>query len=248
MLDFGLAVAIQDGPEPDPAPGEEKPNAIGTYAYAAPEQQKRQAVDFRADIYTVGLVLRELLTLRTPIDEPISVLEVRDDVAPQLVEVINKALEPSKDARWQSAREFRDTLLEVYRDSYKEISIAEFDSDDESTVSIDNMAYLEGGSFLMGSAEVREEAPEFEAYVEPFYMDITPVTCEQYAEFIEATSASYPKATGDRGDPRRRNGLRGVGGQTSARGKGMGIRRARKSKSKISLGIVRARYDPLQFR
>ena len=197
VLDFGLAVAIQDEPEPDPAPGEEKRNVVGTHAYAAPEQQKRQATDFRADIYTVGLVLRELLTLRTPIDEPISVLEVRDDVAPQLVEVINKALEPSRDARWQSAREFRDALLKVYHDSYKEISIGEFDSDDEATISTDDMAYLEGGSFLMGSADIREEAPEFEAYVEPFYMDITPVTCGQYAEFIEATGASHPKFWND---------------------------------------------------
>lgn len=197
VLDFGLAVAIQDEPELEPEPGEEKPNVIGTHAYASPEQRDHQAVDFRSDIYTVGLVLRELLTLRTPIDEPISVLEARDDVAPQLVEVIQKALEPRKDARWQSAREFRDTLLEVYRDSYKEIRIGDLDPDVESGVSAENMAYLEGGSFLMGSAEVREESPEFEAYVEPFYMDLHPVTCEQYAEFIKATDASHPKFWND---------------------------------------------------
>ena len=39
----------------------------------SPEQRKLHAIDSRADIYSVGMVLAELFTLRTPMDEPVAV-------------------------------------------------------------------------------------------------------------------------------------------------------------------------------
>ena len=52
LTDFGIASLA----------GDEKARLIGTPAYMAPEQARKQAVDARADIYAVGLVLREALT------------------------------------------------------------------------------------------------------------------------------------------------------------------------------------------
>lgn len=45
----------------------------------------------------------------------------------------------------------------------------------------------------MGNNDVKEEAPEEEVYVEPFWMDIYPVTVEQYRKFVEATGANLPR-------------------------------------------------------
>lgn len=190
VLDFGLAVAILEDPEPDA----EKPKRMaGTTAYAAPEQRRQQAADFRADLYTVGLILHELLTLRTPVDEPVTVVETRQDVAPSIIGILDKALRSDRDQRWQSAGEFRETLRTAYDDSYRKISVTEVQTESGATVSTENMVYLEGGSFLMGSNDVSEERPEFETYVEPFYMDTHPVTVEEYTEFREARGHREPK-------------------------------------------------------
>ena len=193
VLDFGLALAIED--EPGPAsPGPAVSNrVVGTLAYTAPEQRRHLQTDFRADLYTVGLMLQELLTLRTPLDEPISVMEARTDVAPSIIRTLDMALEEDRDRRWQSAREFREALEKAYSGSYRRTSISVFDSDGGIEVSTKNMVYLDGGNFLMGSNETREEAPEFEAYVEPFYIDTYPVTVEEYAAFTQATGYREPK-------------------------------------------------------
>jgi formylglycine-generating enzyme required for sulfatase activity len=55
------------------------------------------------------------------------------------------------------------------------------------------MVFLEGGSFLMGSSDSLEEGPQFEATVDPFFVDVYPVTNEQYREFLESTGHPEPK-------------------------------------------------------
>ena len=99
VLDFGLALAIEA--EADHAhEGESGKKVVGTLAYAAPEQRKHLPSDLRADLFTVGLLLRELLTLRTPIDDPITVVEARTDVSPSIIRTLDKALEQDRDRRW----------------------------------------------------------------------------------------------------------------------------------------------------
>ena len=74
LLDFGLAKTItqtvvpQRYPQPDHArtPGEEV--FVGTPAYAAPEQAAGRSVDHRADIYSLGVILYELLCGRLPFE------------------------------------------------------------------------------------------------------------------------------------------------------------------------------------
>lgn len=51
-----------------------------------------------------------------------------------------------------------------------------------------NMVHLKGGMFTAGSLDFyAEEAPLRQSVVRPFYLDITPVTNAQFAEFVEAT-------------------------------------------------------------
>lgn len=195
VLDFGLAKAVQE----ELLRAEENPNQqgrmVGTLAYAAPEQRRRQPVDLRADIYAVGLLFQEMLTLRTPMDEPITVEKARKDVAPSLVTVLNKALAEDRDRRWQSAREFRTALEAAFNESYRRTSglqplVARSNGQQAST---ENMVHLAGGSFLMGSNDIREEAPEHEVFVEPFWMDVYPVTVAEFRKFLEATGGTPPK-------------------------------------------------------
>lgn len=196
VLDFGLAAVHEEvmkkkEEEEDTA---KKKRMVGTLAYAAPEQRKLHDVDSRADIYSVGMVLAELFTLRTPMDEPVEVADVRPDVAPSLLAVLEKALAEEKDQRWQTARDFRKALETAFESSYKKKapseSAAAVDGDVGST---EGMVFMEGGRFLMGNDAVREEKPEHEIKVDPFYIDKYPVTVEQYMRFVEATGALPPK-------------------------------------------------------
>lgn len=192
VLDFGLARAVDE--EALTASGRHTEDVVGTWAYAAPEQKKPgRKVDLRADIYSVGLVLHELLTLRTPLDQAVKVQRVRDDVSPSLMEVHDRGLAPEPEDRWQSAGEFREALMQAFEQSYKAVLAPQEEAETGRTASTEGMVYLEGGSFLMGNNEVDEESPEFEAYVEPFYIDKYPVTVKQYAAFLEATGHPAPR-------------------------------------------------------
>jgi formylglycine-generating enzyme required for sulfatase activity/tRNA A-37 threonylcarbamoyl transferase component Bud32 len=193
ILDFGLARALEIEAQVVDETTVDPNRIIGTVAYAAPEQTRFGNVDLRADLYAAGLLLREMLTLRTPLDEPAEVSQVRGDVAPSLLTVLEKALRLEKEDRWQTAGEFRAALVKAYRESYQPQAAPAFQASSGRPVSTEDMIYLEGGSFLMGSNERPEEAPPFEAHVEPFYIDACPVTNEKYAEFLKATHHTEPK-------------------------------------------------------
>jgi len=193
VLDFGLAVAVEEE-QVELKPGDPKPKrVVGTAVYASPEQHQHKPIDLRSDLYTLGLVMHEMLTLRTPVDEPVTVVDVRQDVAPSVIEVLNKSVQHEKERRWQSAREFRKALEDAYQGSYSRVEAASITTDSGKEVSTESMVYMPGGSFMMGSSEVREEAPEFETYVEPFYIDRYPVSVEEYEAFIAETGHPEPK-------------------------------------------------------
>jgi formylglycine-generating enzyme required for sulfatase activity len=168
----------------------------GTWAYAAPEQKRRWAIDIRTDIYAVGLMLRELLTLRTPVDPQVPVESVRNDISPSVLSVLKTALAEDREERWASAREFRLKLAEAFEQSYQKIFVSPVAAGGK-TVSTDGMIYEEGGSFLMGCDDVEEESPEREVFLDPFYIDKYPVTVGQYAKYLEAVGAPPPKFWGD---------------------------------------------------
>ncbi len=89
---------------------------IGTSNYIAPEQASGRAVDERTDIYSLGVVLFELLTgdvpfpgesfvavaLRHVHEEPPSVLELRPDVPSRVAQLVDRALAKDPDERFPS--------------------------------------------------------------------------------------------------------------------------------------------------
>jgi len=131
VLDWGVAkiVGEEDGDFGDVGSGSgvhatAAGTAIGTPGYMAPEQVRGNAIDARADVYTLGCLLFEILA-----GEPLhprgfdglqSALKDRDsrpslraperDIPPELDELVAQATAPELDARIQTARELGERV------------------------------------------------------------------------------------------------------------------------------------------
>jgi len=118
VLDFGIArVAHRHEMGPDDI-------AAGSPYYMAPEQARHQVVDRRADVFSLGVVLYELLTDRKPFrgatlteitnavltHEPLLASEIDRKVPLGLAEIAAKAMLKDPEQRYRSARAFSRDL------------------------------------------------------------------------------------------------------------------------------------------
>jgi len=120
VMDFGIARAVSDSS----STVAETTAIIGTASYFSPEQAKGEPVDARADLYSAGVVLYELLTGRAPFrgDTPVAVAYQHVSEAPvapsELVGTVPRSLDAivlralAKDPfqRFQDAASFREAL------------------------------------------------------------------------------------------------------------------------------------------
>ncbi len=137
VLDFGLAklahreesTQTQSGSEdPTIALQQTKPGAVmGTAAYMSPEQARGLKIDSRTDIWSLGVVVYEMLagsrpfTGETHADVIVAVLGGEppplsgsvEGLPPKLENVIGKALAKKAEARFQTAAEFKSELDEI---------------------------------------------------------------------------------------------------------------------------------------
>jgi eukaryotic-like serine/threonine-protein kinase len=122
VMDFGIARLLEGGSNTTMG------HILGTPAYMAPEQVSGQPVDVRTDLYSVGVVLYELLAGRSPFggtsdpmvamarvmnEAPAPISTVRQDIPPALAAVIDRALAKSPEWRFQSAAEMRQALAQA---------------------------------------------------------------------------------------------------------------------------------------
>jgi serine/threonine-protein kinase len=120
VMDFGIARAVSDSS----STVAETTTILGTAAYFSPEQAKGDVVDARADLYSTGVVLYELLTGRQPFrgespvavayqhvsEAPVPPSELVDTVPPALDAVVLRALAKDPFQRFADAGAFRRAL------------------------------------------------------------------------------------------------------------------------------------------
>jgi len=110
IIDFGLA-NVRDAADETRLTAAQ--HVVGTMAYASPEQLGAKAVDGRSDVYSLGVVIFELLTGRMPFTgdvqaivaghltaEPPTVTSLRPDLPAWLDAVVSKALAKRPADRW----------------------------------------------------------------------------------------------------------------------------------------------------
>jgi serine/threonine-protein kinase len=123
LADFGLA-KMQQSTRPNlTMPGQ----VLGTMAYAAPEQIQEGEIDARIDIYSLGIVLYELLSGKLPFEgetvfdflmarltePPRPLLQANPEVPPIFGTILDKALAQNPADRYQTMVEFAQDLIEA---------------------------------------------------------------------------------------------------------------------------------------
>jgi serine/threonine protein kinase len=108
LVDFGLAKLRDEGALPFTLT--QSGAKLGTLAYMAPEQVEKPAeVDHRADIYSLGVVLYEMLTGELPLGRFPTPSEA-SGVDARLDGVVMRTLEKQKDKRFQTAEQMKSGL------------------------------------------------------------------------------------------------------------------------------------------
>lgn len=87
---------------------------MGTPFYMSPEQiRNSRDVDARADIYSVGVMLYEILTGSVPTGVPKPASQITKDVPPALDKIVARCVEPDPKDRYQNAAELRQALQPI---------------------------------------------------------------------------------------------------------------------------------------
>jgi serine/threonine protein kinase/tetratricopeptide (TPR) repeat protein len=173
VLDFGLAKFLRTGATDD-ANEVTQPQVttagmvVGTVSYMAPEQALGQPVDHRADLFSLGVVLFELATGRTPFvgGSPTQIIDrILHEIPPppsrytsaipaSLDAVIGRALEKSPTFRYQSAREMHTDL----RDVVHELDGSRRSSTSRVAIGISPQPRVESSVAVMTFANITREA------------------------------------------------------------------------------------------
>ncbi|MEU5365763.1 protein kinase [Streptomyces sp. NPDC005925] len=96
VMDFGIARAMQSGVTSMTQTG----MVVGTPQYLSPEQALGRGVDARSDLYSVGIMLFQLVTGRLPFDadSPLAIAYAHVQEEPVTASTVNRALPPAVDA------------------------------------------------------------------------------------------------------------------------------------------------------
>lgn len=133
LMDFGIAKIVESSNNLTQTGG-----ILGTPAYMAPEQGRGAATDARIDIYALGVILYEMSTGRVPFkaETPIAVLVkhindplppprvVNPNLAPQVEQVILKAMAKNPDDRFATAGDMVTALKSAVAEAAKQGAVS----------------------------------------------------------------------------------------------------------------------------
>ncbi|MEV7519176.1 protein kinase [Streptomyces sp. NPDC091371] len=123
VMDFGIARAMQSGVTSMTQTG----MVVGTPQYLSPEQALGRAVDARSDLYSVGIMLFQLLTGRLPFEadsplaiayahvqeEPVAPSSINRSVTPAMDALVARALKKNPNERFHTAAAMADEIARV---------------------------------------------------------------------------------------------------------------------------------------
>jgi serine/threonine protein kinase len=131
LLDFGLAVVVPLHATGQPAPGMPPLGLTGgTVPYMSPEQVQGESLDARTDLFSLGIVMYELLTSRRPFigttvadvqhailhESPVPTRDLNPSIPIELIRIVDKSLEKNRKLRYQTASDLRADLQRLKRD------------------------------------------------------------------------------------------------------------------------------------
>lgn len=174
VADFGIAKAVNgnDTKKMDD-------NVIGSVHYISPEQAKGIMIDARSDIYSLGIVMYEMLTGKLPFEgenlvsvalmhlnsEPPFIKDVNISVPLELANIVHKAMSRDIAHRYQSAREMINDLTEFKRKETAAVPNFEVEATEDTRVLVEaskndaQMANCDGKS---EATTVKKKIPLYE--------------------------------------------------------------------------------------
>ena len=159
--------------------------AIGSVHYVSPEQARGDVTDERTDIYSVGVLLSEMLTGRLPFEadsavsvaimqlqnEPPRLREINPDIPEGLEQITLKAMQKEPTRRYQSAAEMLTDIEEFKRNPSIEFQYKYF-IDDAPTKFIDRED-ISSTSILSADTEEEEEDENARSPLMPILLGVT---------------------------------------------------------------------------
>jgi serine/threonine protein kinase/HAMP domain-containing protein len=130
VTDFGIA-HVSSGPS---AQHTRVGDVLGTPQYMSPEQTKGNMVDGRSDLFSVGIILYQMLAGQAPFKsdsivalammianhEPTPIQKLRPDIPQDMRRIVERCLAKNPDRRFQSGRELADAMIRLQRDLEEE--------------------------------------------------------------------------------------------------------------------------------
>ncbi|MEM8531118.1 MAG: serine/threonine-protein kinase [Chloroflexota bacterium] len=113
LIDFGIARLFKPGKEKDT-------QAFGTAGYSAPEQYGRGQTDARSDVYSLGVLVHQLLTGYDPTQTPFRLPpanQIQPSVSREVSDVLSQAMDNDPAQRFTTILEFREALFRATEDS-----------------------------------------------------------------------------------------------------------------------------------
>jgi len=131
VADFGIAQLGDTGENQD-----DSEEAVGSIHYISPEQARGEAVDARSDIYSLGVVMYEMLTGKLPFDGesvaevavkhftvvPEAPTAINPEIPPELEEITLHAMQPDPNERYHSIDEMLSDLEDFRKGQTASIS------------------------------------------------------------------------------------------------------------------------------